>query len=210
VATAQTIPFHLPGEELAGLSLLIPSAARNGGDWFFDLCQANSGWRFERNANGEVIVVAPAGGESGDREIEVGAQLRVWARQEGSGRGFGAGTGFRLPNGATRSPDAAWITRDRLGKLTAQEKKKFIPLCPDFVVEIVSPSDRIPTVQEKMIEYMENGARLGWLIDPERRKVYIYRPGKRVKSLQQPMHLSADPEVPGFVLDLEEIWDPGF
>ena len=206
----QTIPFHLPGEDLAGLSLLIPPPPRNGGDWFFDLCQANSGWRFERNAHGEVIVVAPAGGESGDREIEVGAQLRVWARREGSGRGFGAGTGFRLPNGATRSPDAAWIRLERLSKLTAQEKKKFIPLCPDFVVEIVSPSDRLPSVQEKMREYRENGARLGWLIDPERRKVHVYRSGKRVKLLHHPKRVPASPEVPGFVLDLTEIWDPGF
>src|ERR1035438_5965730 len=152
--------------------------------------------------------MAPTGVESGYREGEAFAELRAWARRDGTGRAFNSNTGFILPNKATRSPDASWVKVSRLAKLGANQKRRFGQLCPDFVIEILSPSDRLPTVQAKMEEYRENGASLGWLIDPEERKVHVYRPGKRVECLDRPKRVSGDPELPGFALELARIWKP--
>jgi Uma2 family endonuclease len=206
MTAAQPILFRVLSEE--GAPLVIPPPARNGTDWFFNLCVANEQWQFERTAEGEVIMIAPPGMESGDREGESFAQLRVWANRQGTGRAFTASVGFRLPNGALRFPDAAWVRRSRLAKVKQDEKQGFAPLCPDFVIEVLSPSDRLPRLQAKMVEYIENGARLGWLIDADRRKVHVYRPGKPVEILNRPMRLSGDPELPGFILKLAEIWNP--
>ncbi|NOT54218.1 MAG: Uma2 family endonuclease, partial [Deltaproteobacteria bacterium] len=134
----------------------------------------------------------------------------LWALEEGTGVPFDSSTGFLLPNRATRSPDVAWVKRSRLALLTAEQKKKFPPLCPDFVIELRSPSDNLKTVQEKMQEYLDNGAQLGWLIDPLERRVHVYRAGQAVVCLENPLTISGDPELPGFVLDLTRIWENNF
>lgn len=177
---------------------------------FYEFCQQNRDWRIERTAEGELIIMPPAGGETGDKNAFVTAFLKIWSLQEGSGVAFNSSTGFDLPNGATRSPDAAWVTRSRLAVLTEEQKRKFLPLCPNFVIELRSPSDRLKTIQEKMQEYLDNGAQLGWLIDPSERRVYVYRPGVAVECLDNPANISGDPELPGFVLDLTRIWEASF
>lgn len=179
-------------------------------DKFFEFCQLNAEWRIERTAQGEVLIMPPTGGETGSRDAEVITQLRTWARQDGNGVAFGSSTGFDLPNGATRSPDASWVERSRLEMLTTEQKKKFLPLCPDFVIELRSPSDRLDDLKEKMQEYIDNGARLGWLLDPISRRVYVYLPGSPVECLDNPQNISADPVLPGFKLDLARAWEPGF
>ncbi|MEK6303830.1 MAG: Uma2 family endonuclease [Acidobacteriota bacterium] len=175
---------------------------------FFKLCQINRNLRLERTAEGDLIVMPPTGGETGNRNTSVTGQLYTWTRQDGSGASFDSSTGFSLPNGSDRSPDAAWISHERLSRLTAEQKKKFIPLCPDFVVELRSQSDDLAELQAKMEEYIANGARLGWLIDPEERSVFVYRPGAAVEELKNITRGSGDPELPGFTLDLREIWEP--
>jgi Uma2 family endonuclease len=152
----------------------------------------------------------PEGGETGNRSILLGTFLTQWALQDGTGVTFGSSTGFILPNGAMRAPDVAWVRRSRLAALTADQKQKFLPLCPDVVVEIRSPSDRLNALQEKMQEYLDNGARLGWLIDAANRAVYVYRPNQPVERLDNPTTISGEPVLPGFVLDLQTIWEPGF
>lgn len=133
-----------------------------------------------------------------------------WTLQDGTGVAFDSNGGFILPNGAMRSPDASWVKRERLANLTAEQKQRFLPLCPDFVIELRSPSDPLAPVEAKMREYIENGARLGWLIDPEERKVRVYKPGEPVKVLDSPGSLSGELVLSGFVLDLKPIWEPGF
>jgi Uma2 family endonuclease len=179
-------------------------------DKFFEFCRLNSDWRIERTAQGEVLIMPPTGGETGSRDAEIITQLRTWARQDGTGVAFGSSTGFDLPNGATRSPDASWVQRSRLEELTTEQKQKFLPLCPDFVIELRSPSDRLDDLREKMREYIDNGAQLGWLLDPNNRRVYVYRPGSPVESLDNPPNISAAPMLPGFKLDLGQTWEPGF
>jgi Uma2 family endonuclease len=198
----------IPDSVIPGLSLQVPRLTRRSPDWFYNFCQVNGDLQFEQTAEGEIIIMAPAGIESGDRELEVGAQLRNWAKREGSGRASGSNTGFRLPNGATRAPDASWTLNSRLKKLTSEERQRFPPLCPDFVIEVASPSDRLPKLRAKMEEYLANGVRLGWLIDPKKRRIYVYRPGKEVQVRSDIRQISGSPELPGFVLKLGEIWEP--
>ena len=137
----------------------------------------------------------------------MGAALLAWADQDGTGVATDSSTGFDLPNGATRSPDAAWIKRSRLAALTEEQKSKFLPLGPDFVIELRSSSDKLKTLQAKMQEYIDNGAQLGWLLDPFDRRVYVYRPGVVMECLENPATISGDPELPGFSLELAKIWD---
>lgn len=179
-------------------------------DEFYEFCQINRDLRIERTAEGEVILMPLAGGETGNRNSELTTQLGVWTRHNGTGVAFDSSTGFTLPNRAVRSPDASWVKRSRLATLTKEQKKKFIPLCPDFVIELRSPSDVLTMLQGKMEEYMENGAELGWLIDPEDRRVYIYRSNSPVECLENPATVSGDPLLPGFVLDLQRIWETDF
>jgi Uma2 family endonuclease len=176
---------------------------------FFKLCQLNRDLRLERTAEGDILVMPPTGARTGARNFELSVQFGVWAKRDGSGIAFDSSTGFELPNGAMRSPDVAWVRRARLAAVTPPEREKFLPLCPDFVVELCSPSDSLRVTQEKMTEYCANGAQLGWLIDPEERRVYVYRPGASVEPLDAPAQLSGDPVLPGFVLDLAPIWEPG-
>lgn len=177
-------------------------------DQLFALCQLNRDLRIERTAKGELLIMPPTWFETGYQNSKITAALAVWAEQDGTGVAVDSSTGFRLPNGAIRSPDAAWIRRSRLAALTQEQRQKFLPLCPDFVVELRSSTDRLRTVQAKMREYMANGAQLGWLIDPEHRRVYIYSPQGQVETLENPNVISADPVLPEFALNLQPIWEP--
>jgi Uma2 family endonuclease len=177
---------------------------------FFAFCQMNQTLSIERTATGEIIIMPPAGGETGSRNSEMNYALRSWARDDDRGVAFDSSTGFILPNGATRSPDAAWVRRERLINLTPEQKRKFLPLCPDFVVELQSPSDTLADLQDKMQEYIDNGAQLGWLLVPDSREVYIYRPHREPEHLTDPPQVSGEPLLPGFVLTLADVWDPGF
>ncbi|MCX6046343.1 MAG: Uma2 family endonuclease [Chloroflexi bacterium] len=177
---------------------------------FFLFCQANRDLRIERTASGEIIMMAPVGGETGRRNANLVTDLTIWARANKQGVVFDSSTGFDLPSGAMRSPDAAWVRRDRLAQLTADQKRKFLPLCPDFIIELRSSSDVLRTAQDKMGEWIANGVQLGWLIDPTERNVYIYRPDYAVEQLQNQMTISGEPVLPGFVLELSTIWHAGF
>ena len=148
----------------------------------------------------------PAGGDTSRRNAEIVRQLANWAGRNGAGACFDSSCGFVLPNGAIRSPDAAWVLRERLNSLTERERSRFLPLCPDFVVELRSPTDSLQVLQDKMREYMDNGAGLGWLIDPQRREVFVYRSDGSVECLHAPEHVSAEPPMAGFRLELLEIW----
>jgi Uma2 family endonuclease len=175
-------------------------------DRFFDFCMRNPDMRIERSAEGEVIVMPPAGGESGDQNGEITAQLRIWAKKDGRGRAFDSSTGFTLPNAAIRSPDASWVRNPRLEKLSKKQKRGFLPLCPDFVIELKSRSDELKALKIKMDEWMENGAELGWLIDTDRRTVMIYRQGREPERLVNPDEIAGEGPVEGFRLELAEIW----
>ena len=177
---------------------------------FFEFCQLNRGWRIERSAEGELEVMVPTGGETSNRNFKLVVQLGIWTDRDGTGVAFESNGGFILPNGAMGSPDAAWVRRERLANLTAEQKQRFLPLCPDFVIELRSPSDPLSPIEAKMREYIENGGQLGWLIDPEERKVHVYRPDGAVRVLENPENVPGDPVLPGFVLDLQPIWAPGF
>lgn len=179
-------------------------------DEFFEFCRQNSELRIEQNRQGEWIIMAPTGGETGSRNSEISRQLGNWARRETSGVSFDSSTGFVLPDGSRRSPDASWVLKSRLAQLTPEEKRRFLPLAPDFALELRSPSDSLADTQDKMTEYRANGVRLGWLVDAAERRVHIYRAGRDVEVLDAPETAAAGPEMVGFVLDLETIWEPGF
>ena len=162
--------------------------------------------RLELTSTGELIVMPPTGSETGRLNFNLTSQLAAWFSQLGAGVCFNSNAGFTLPNGAIRSPDVAWIKSERWDSLTEQQKKKFAPICPDFVVELRSPSDNLTPLYLKMFEYIENGTYLGWLIDPVKRQVYVYRPDHEVVTLNNPETVSADPLLPGFTLNLPELW----
>ena len=173
---------------------------------FLQICQANPELHLERTANGELIIMSPTGSETGLRNTQLTGQLWWWNEQQNLGEVFDSSTGFRLPNGADRSPDASWVAKDRWLALTPAQRRRFAPLCPDFVAELRSPSDDLAPLQAKMREYLANGARLGWLIDTGIQRVEIYRPEQPVEVLERPESLSGEEVLPGFVLRLERIW----
>jgi Uma2 family endonuclease len=173
---------------------------------FFQLSQNNRDLKFERNFNGELVIMSPAGGETGHRNGRLTQKLYNWSDQDGTGIAFDSSTGFKLPNGADRSPDASWISLEKWQNLTPEQRQKFLPLCPDFVIELRSPSDNIKNLQAKMKEYQENGIRLGWLIDPQTKNVEIYRSNQEVEILENPLILSGENILPKFTLNLEQIW----
>ncbi|MEG3927191.1 MULTISPECIES: Uma2 family endonuclease [unclassified Microcoleus] len=175
-------------------------------DQFFELCQENENIRLERTAKGELIIMSPAGGETGNRNGRLTQQLFNWADNDDSGIAFDSSTGFKLPNGADRSPDASWVKLERWNALTPEQQKKFPPICPDFVVELMSPSDSLKETQDKMKEYRDNGARLGLLINRKSRQVEIYRQNQEVEVLESPATVSGEDVLPGFILNLESIW----
>lgn len=173
---------------------------------FFEFCQANRDYRIERNSEGEIIIMPPTGWGTGDKNAEITTQLRVWAKQDGRGRSVDSSAGYEMPNGAVMSPDASWVLNERLEKVSPAKRLKFLPLAPDFVVELRSKSDSLSMLKEKMREYIENGVRLGWLIDATKKKIYVYRPEQTVETLENPSEISGEPLLSGFVLNLKEIW----
>jgi Uma2 family endonuclease len=174
---------------------------------FYEFCSLNSDYRIERTAQGDILIMPPAGGETGYRNSDLTTQLMIWSRKNGLGRVFDSSTAFHLPNGAILSPDASWVLKSRLTKLTREQKRKFLPLCPDFVVELTSPSDRLSKVQEKMREWMDNGAQLGWILHPDAREVHIYTPRCHVEVVRDAVEIIGEGPVEGFALMLSEIWD---
>ncbi|NEQ22733.1 MAG: Uma2 family endonuclease [Microcoleus sp. SIO2G3] len=172
---------------------------------FFQLCQKNRDYRFERTAAGELLIMPPTGSDTGRRNADMTFQLQAWNRQNNLGIVFDSSAGFQLPNGANRSPDASWVRRERWEALTPEQQEKFAPLCPDFVVELRSKSDSLKELQKKMQEYIANGTRLGWLIDRKNQRVEIYRQGQDVEIIKSPNTLSGEDVLPGFVLDLKDI-----
>lgn len=172
---------------------------------FWRLCAANRELRLERTAKGAIEAMPPAGSGTGASNLELSFQVAAWSRADGTGTGFDSSAGFTLPNGAVRSPDASWIVNKRWKALTPAQQRVFAPICPDFVVELRSPSDALSRLQEKMEEYIAQGVRLGWLLDPLTGNVEIYRPGRPVERLERPATLSGEDVLPGFVLELKGI-----
>ena len=172
---------------------------------FFQLCSDNRDLRMELTAQKELIIMAPTGLKSGWRENILSTELTNWARKDGRGVVLNASAGYVLPNNAIRAPDASWVLRERLDVFSDAALEKFGHLSPDFAAEVISPSDIVAEVQDKMAEYIANGVRLGWLIDPYEARVYIYRPGS-VECLENPTSISGDPVLPGFVFKVSEIW----
>ncbi|MGJ3249633.1 MAG: Uma2 family endonuclease [Elainellaceae cyanobacterium] len=172
---------------------------------FSQLCQRHPDLKFEHTAEGDLIIMSPTGGETGDRNSELNFQIRAWNRQTKMGKVFDSSTGFKLPNGAIRSPDTAWVSLEQWNALTLDERETFLPLCPDFVVELMSPSDSVDKVREKMREYQDNGAKLGWLINRKAQHVEIYRPSQPIEVLPSPQTLSGEDILPGLTLDLTGI-----
>ena len=178
-------------------------------DQFAKFCALNDDLRIERNAKGEIILMPPTYGSTGSRNARINTQLGNWAEHDDTGDYFDSSTGFKLPNGALRSPDASWISNSRLEALASEQRSGFFHVCPDFVIELRSSSDSLTMLRAKMQEYMDNGAQIGWLIDPiaSPKQVYIYRPQAEVVILDEPETVSAEPELPGFTLDLSRIWN---
>ncbi len=197
-------------QSVVGLVLHWPPSLHWLDQQFFDFCQANKELRIERTAQGDFEIMAPTGGETGRRNLILAAQLYFWAEQEGSGTAYDSSTGYTLPNGAIRSPDVSWVKNTKLAQLTPEQRQRFLPLCPDVVIELRSPSDSLKTLQDKMLEYRDNGAELGWLIDPEQKWVYEYRVGNDIRIFENPQVLVAEVLLQGFELDLSKVWGVGF
>ncbi len=186
-----------------------PAVTLSAGE-FFLFCQQNPTLHIERNASGEVVFMSPTGGETGSRNAELIFQVQGWSKKDGTGVAFDSSTGFVLPNGAIRSPDVAWVRRERLAELTAVDKQRFLPLCPDFVIELQSPTDSATYLAAKLAEYIENGAQLGWLINPQTQSVTIYRPDQEPETLSNASQISGEPAFPSLTIDLTPIWQPAF
>lgn len=187
-------------------TLNLESAIDLTDDRFYQLCRNNPDLKFERTAYGELIIMPPTGGETGRRNLKISQNLGIWTDKDGTGVAFDSSTCFRLPNGADRSPDASWIQQQRWDALTPEQRESFPPICPDFVIELMSPSDTLKVVQAKMQEYMDNGVKLGWLLNRKDRQTEVYRANQAVETLQSPAVLSGEAILPGFILDLSSIW----
>jgi Uma2 family endonuclease len=195
----------LPEQSLPARLTLNPEMPMND-DEYYAFCVANPDLRFERTAKGEIIIVPPAGGESDFQSMDGGAQLRNWARRDTRGRAFGSSVAFILSTRAVLSPDAAWVSNERLALLSKEQRRKFLPISPEFVVEVMSPSDRLPAAKEKMEEWLRGGVELAWLIDGDERTVHIYRIGALAEAKTGITKLSGEGPVAGFELDLTDIW----
>ena len=191
---------------MTSIAVKVPPKLKVTNEQFMQLVQANPDLRMERTAQGELIVMAPTGSESGHYNAELTTDFTLWNRQTRLGKVFDSSTGFKLPNGATRAPDTAWVKQERWDALTPEERKGFAPLCPDFVLELASETDDLETLRAKMQEYIENGCQLGWLISPKTQQVEIYRPNQPVEVLQSPTTLSGESVIPGFILNLGTIF----
>lgn len=192
------------------LVLHLPAELKMDDTQFLAFCRQNETLRIESNAEGDLVIMPPPGGESSNRNFRLDVAFGNWVEQDGRGEGFESSGGFRLPNGARRSPDLAWVLRECLDALTPDEAERFLPLCPDFVLELRSPSDRLSPLKRKMQEYIDNGAQLGWLLDPKNRRFYVYRPDAPVEQLDDPATVSGDPVLPGFVLDVQAVFRQRF
>ena len=187
--------------------LQMPPELQMTDEQFFEFCQINSDLSIERNKFGDISIMPPTGSETGNRDARIIQQLMNWTDADGTGIAFSSSAGFKLSTGADRSPDASWMTLERWDSLSEEQQEKFAAICPDFVVELRSPSDNLKPLLEKMAEYMrEPGIQLGWLIDRKNRKVYIYRPGMPEECLDDPASVSGDPVLPGFVLNMSKVW----
>lgn len=193
--------------ERPALTLRFGSALENLSNRnFFELCQANPDLHLERTSEGDLVIMSPTGGNAGRRNFVLIGQFNAWITRYNLGIGFDSSSGFTLPNGAVRAPDLSYVRHERWEALTEEERDMFPPLCPDFVVELRSASDSLSSLQEKMQEYIDNGASLGWLINPLEKTVHVYRPGEDVAVLHNPETVSGSPELPGFVLDVRRLW----
>ena len=197
--------------EQGGVSLAHPLVLNFGAiemtnDQFLKFCSDNANVRFELTAKRELVVMPPVGLRSGREEADLLGQLFIWAHQDGTGMIFSSSTGYTLPNGAIRAPDVSWTLRERLNALEEDDWRSFAHICPDFVLELRSPSETFVSQQAKVEEYIQNGARLGWLVDPIQKRVHVYRPGARAEVLDSPSTVSGDPVMPGFEINLQEIW----
>ncbi|NEO31546.1 MAG: Uma2 family endonuclease [Symploca sp. SIO3C6] len=188
------------------LPINIPPTLKITQEQFELLASANRDVRLERNATEELIIMPPTEGNTGKRNLDIEGQLWLWNRQTKLGVAFNSSTAFQLPNGADRSPDAAWVSQDRWDALTPSQQDTFPPLCPDFAIELLSKTDNMEPLRKKMQEYISNGLRLGWLIDPKNKKVEIYRPNQPVEVRENPTTLSGENLLPGFVLDLQLVF----
>jgi Uma2 family endonuclease len=188
------------------IKLVLDRKSRFTDKAYADFCAANPDLRLERTAEGEIIIVPPVGGESSYRETQVAAYLTVWADSDGRGHAFGSNVQFSLPSGAYRSPDAAWVSNERLAPISDRQRRGFLPVVPEFVTEVMSPSDRLSAAQRKMEEWMANGVELAWLIDGDAETAYIYRSDRPVEKKRSVRKLACEGPVNGFVLDLKRIW----
>ncbi len=187
--TCQTVTLNISNVDLSD-------------EQFYQLCQINENWKLEQTAKGELLIMPPVGAISGNRESDLNGLVWLWNRETKLGKVFSSSTIFILANGAKRSPDVAWITNQRWQSLTEEEKEKFAPICPDFVIELRSRTDSLTQLQEKMQEYLDSGLRLGWLIDPQNQQVEIYRQNKEVEIASLPTNLSGEDVLPEFILEL--------
>jgi len=187
--------------------LLLRTPRRLNDDQLLEFCAANDLLRIERNPAGELIVMTPAGGKTGNAELYIARELDFWVEQQGRGIAFNSNTGFSLPDGSVRAPDAAWLSSHKWQSLTADEQGKFLPFCPEFIVELRSPSDSITELELKMADWMTNGAQLAWLIDPLRKLAMIYRPGQEPETLLQPETLNGEGPIAGFTLKMRRLWE---
>jgi Uma2 family endonuclease len=211
MASALEIPVKASGITEAGpIVLRLPTKnATYSNKEFWELCKLNPELRLEKNSDGSVVITNPVVSDGGRQELNVSAQLWIWAKENGQGIAFGPSAGFTLPTTPTasvRAPDASWIRSDRWNALGESERNQFASIVPDFVAELRSPSDTLRELRAKMREYIEVGVRLGWLIDPSTRSVEVYRPGKDVERIENAETVSGDPELPGFLLDLGKVW----
>lgn len=173
---------------------------------FYEFCRLNDELRIELTSEGDLIIMPPTGGKTGIRNFELTGNFWLWTKNDGTGKGFDSSTVFTLPNGAKRSPDLAWVRNERWDALKDEEQERFPPLCPDFVVELRSPTDTLRSLKAKMEEYIANGAQLGWLIDPFAKKIYVYRPQSAVEILDNPQTVSGEPLLKGMILDVQLLW----
>lgn len=200
------MPETLVSAETSPLVLHLHPVIEMTDEQFFEFCQLNRELDIERAATGEIILMPPTGSETGNRNLRLIQQLANWTDKDGTGIAFDSNAGFTLPNGATRSPDASWIKLSRWNALSQEQRERFAPICPDFVIELRSVSDSLQPLKDKMQEYIDNGALLGWLIDRKERKVYVYHPDRPVECLDNPPNLKGEAVLPEFVLDLTKIW----
>jgi Uma2 family endonuclease len=191
---------------MTALTLNINSIINLTKEQFYQLCEENPDLKLERNPQGELIIMPPTGGETGRSNVNLILQVASWNEQNQLGEVFDSSTGFTLPSGADRSPDVSWVEKSRWDALTKEQKERFIPLCPDFVIEILSPNDSLKKTQQKMQEYIDNGCSLGWLLNRKKQEVEIYHPGKDVEILSLPQTLSGESILPGLIVNLQKIW----